>query len=91
MKEQTIKKCTIASLCVAGLGLICFIVKLIESFAREAHDWAKTFVILGFVFIGIALIMLLLTAIIGNKLEKKEAQVVKKSDEELLSKYRSKK
>ena len=31
MKEQTIKKCTIASIIVAGLGLVCFLVKLIEN------------------------------------------------------------
>lgn len=91
MKEQTIKKWTIASLAVAGLGIICFIVKLIESFTREAHDWAKTFVILGFVFVGIALIMLVVVMIIGNQVVKKEEQVDKKSDEELLAKYRSKK
>lgn len=91
MKEQTIKKCTIASIIVAGLGLVCFLVKLIESFTREAHDWAKTFVILGFVFVGIALVMLVVTMIVGNQFEKKESQIEKKSDEELLAKYRSKK
>ena len=91
MKEQTIKKCTIASIIVAGLGLVCFLVKLIESFTREAHKWAKTFVIVGFVFVGVALIILIVTMIMGNQFEKKDSKIEKKSDEELLAKYKSKK
>ncbi len=91
MKEQTIKKCTIASIIVAGLGLVCFLVKLIESFTREAHNWAKIFVILGFVFVGVALIILIVTMIMGNQFEKKDSKIEKKSDEELLAKYKSKK
>jgi hypothetical protein len=41
-----------------GLSLACFIVKIIEATMRTAHDWAQVFVILGFVFLGIALLIL---------------------------------
>ena len=91
MKEQTIKKCVISAMAVAGVGIICFLVKIIESFTREAHDWAKTFLVLGFVFVGLALAMLVVIMVLSNLLEKKVQTVEKKSDEELLTKYKSKK
>ncbi len=91
MKEQTIKKLTIGSLGVAGLGIICLIVKLIESFTREAHEWATTFLVLGFVFLGIALVAIVVIMLIGNNLEKKQTNTKKVDDEELLKKYKSKK
>lgn len=73
-----------------GLGVVCFIVKLIEFTMREAHDWANVFEILGFVFLGIALLIVLVVYIIGASIEKKNADKVQISEEELLKQYKSK-
>lgn len=73
-----------------GLGVVCFIVKLIELTMREAHAWAEVFEILGFVFLGIALLIVLVVYFIGATLEKKNANKVQVPEEELLKQYKSK-
>ncbi len=73
-----------------GLSLVCFIVKIIEATMRTAHDWAQVFVILGFVFLGIALLILVVIALLGSCKEKKNVVKEEVSDQELLEKYKSK-
>jgi putative effector of murein hydrolase LrgA (UPF0299 family) len=58
---------------------------------RTAHDWAKTFVILGFVFLGIALVILCTAVVVETIKEKKSVNKGSESEEELLAKYKSKK
>lgn len=73
-----------------GLSLVCFIVKIIEATMRTAHNWAQVFVILGFVFLGIALLILVVIALLGSCKEKKNVVKEEVSDQELLEKYKSK-
>lgn len=73
-----------------GLSLVCFIVKIIEATMRTAHDWAQVFVILGFVFLGIALLILVVIALLESCKEKKNVVKEEVSDQELLEKYKSK-
>lgn len=91
MNKRNFNKGLIASCVFGGLGVICFIIKLIEFTMRTEHEWAKTFVVLGFVFIGIALIIL--CAIAGAEVisEKKNGNKDNLDDKELLAKYKSKK
>lgn len=90
MKNKSLKPWFITSSIFAGAGIVCFIVKLIELTMRTAHTWAQTFVILGFVFLGIALLILCGLVIIESVKEKKNVNQVQVSEEQLLEKYKSK-
>ena len=90
MSKKSVKALMITS-CAFGLaGIACFVVKLIEATMRTAHDWAKTFVILGFVFLGIALVILCTAVVVETIKEKKSENKGSESEEELLAKYKSK-
>lgn len=88
MSDKSYKSWLVASISVAAIGVLCFIVKFIELSMREAHAWAQTFVVLGIVFLGVALLMLVAVIICSNILEKKQANKPQQTDEEILAKYR---
>lgn len=90
MKNSSLKKWFFASGLFAGLGIACFIVKLIEATLRTAHTWASTFVILGFVFLGLA-VLVLCAMLLVDHLQSKNNNGKEYSNEELLEKYKSKK
>ena len=87
---KNLKPWFFASGLFTGLSLACFIVKIIEATMRTAHDWAQVFVILGFVFLGIALLILVVIALLGLYKDKKNVVKEEVSDQELLEKYKSK-
>ncbi len=91
MKESLFKKCLFATGAVAAIGIISFIVVLIESFAREEHTWTKSFLIVGIVFVSLGILMMIGTIVWSSIIEKKNIKNPRQSDEEILAKYRSKK
>ena len=91
MSKKCSKALVITSCAFALAGIVCFVVKLIEATMRTAHDWAQTFVVLGFVFLGIALAILCAMVVIEKINEMKSNKQGEVSDEDLLAKYKSKK
>ena len=91
MNKRNFKKGFLAACVFGGLGFVCFIVKLIELTMRTEHAWAKTFVVLGFIFVGIALVISCAMAASEAINEKKNANKGIENEEELLAKYKSKK
>lgn len=90
MKKKCVKATLFASCIFAFAGIICFIVKLIEATMRTEHEWAQTFLTLGFVFLGVALLILVAMVVVDSILQKRNDNV-EISDEQLLEKYKSKK
>lgn len=91
MSKKSFKALLITSIIFAVAGVACFIVKLVELTMRTEHEWAKTFVILGFVFLAVALLILVGAVAAENLIENRQAKNPKLSDEELLAKYKTKK
>jgi cell shape-determining protein MreD len=91
MNKKSVKAFIITSCVFALAGIACFVVKLIEATMRTSHDWAQTFVILGFVFLGVALAILCAMVIIDSINQKNKTNTDEVSDDELLAKYKSKK
>lgn len=91
MNKKWVKACLFTSGVFAGAGVACFIAKIIEATMRTAHEWAETCVILGFVFLGISLLILCGMVVVDTLLTKKNDNKVSVSEEELLEKYKSKK
>ena len=86
---KNLKPWYIASGTFAALGVICFIVKFVELTLRTEHKWAETFVVLGIVFLAIA-ILVLGVVVLKEVLKNKNTTQSSVSEEELLSKYKSK-
>ncbi len=91
MNKKYVKACLFTSGVFAGAGIACFIAKLIELTMRTAHAWAQTCLILGFVFLGVALLILCGMVIVDTLLSKKNENKASVSEEDLLEKYKSKK
>ena len=91
MNKKSIKAFVITSCVFALAGIACFVVKLIEATMRTAHEWSQTFVILGFVFLGVALAILCAMVVIDAINQKSKNNKSDAPDEELLAKYKSKK
>lgn len=90
MSKKCYKRWIVSSLTAAIIGIICFIVKIVESTMRTEHEWAQTFLILGFVFVGLALVLLILASIFNAVGEAKKSKNSNGSEEEILAKYKSK-
>ena len=91
MSKKCSKALMITSYVFALAGICCFVVKLIEATLRSAHEWAEVFVILGFVFLGVALAIVGALAVVEKINNKKNQGKAEVSDEELLAKYKTKK
>ncbi len=91
-EKKLFKALYIATAIIAGVGLICLIIKLVESLMRDVSPaWISTVTTVGIVMLAIALAMLIGIIVLASVLEKKNANNPKKSEEELLAQYKSNK
>lgn len=83
----------IVSAAFGGVGAILWIIVICEKLfsSQVSPSWVKTLQILGLIALAIALFILIAIVLVVTIKEKNTSKVVKASDEEILSKYKSKK
>ena len=83
----------IVSAAFGGIGVIFWIIVICEKLFSSAisPSWVKTLQILCLIAFAVALGILIAIIIVAYIQDKKTSKVVKQSDDEILSKYKSKK
>lgn len=83
----------IISGCFGAVGLVLWIIVICEKLFSKAvsPSWVKTLQIIGLIAFAIALLILIAIVVVASIQDKKTSKVVKATDEEILSKYKSKK
>ena len=83
----------IISGCFGAAGLVLWIIVICEKLFSKAvsPSWVKTLQIIGLIAFAIALLILIAIVVVASIQDKKTNKVVKATDEEILSKYKSKK
>ena len=83
----------IISGCFGAVGLVLWIIVICEKLFSKAvsPSWVKTLQIIGLIAFSIALLILIAIVVVASIQDKKTSKVVKATDEEILSKYKSKK
>lgn len=76
----------------ALVGIVLYAIVLGESFTRDVSpDWVSKVKVWGLVFLLLALVTLVCIVVLAMVFDKKNKSKKQVSDEELLSKYKSKK
>ena len=83
----------IISGCFGAVGLVLWIIVICEKLFSKAvsPSWVKTLQIIGLIAFAVALLILIAIVIVASIEDKKTSKTVKATDEEILSKYKSKK
>ena len=83
----------IISGCFGAVGLVLWIIVICEKLFSKAvsPSWVKTFQIIGLIAFAVALLILIAIVVVASIEDKKTSKTVKATDEEILSKYKSKK
>lgn len=83
----------IISGCFGAVGLVLWIIVICEKLFSKAvsPSWVKTLQIIGLIAFAVALLILIAIVVVASIEDKKISKTVKATDEEILSKYKSKK
>ena len=83
----------ITSAVFGGIGVILWLIVICEKLFSKAvsPSWVKVLQVLGLIGFAIALFILIVIVIVAAIDDKKTSKTVKVSDEEILSKYKSRK
>ena len=83
----------IISGCFGAVGLVLWIIVICEKLFSKAvsPSWVKTLQIIGLIAFAVALLILIAIVVVASIEDKKTSKTVKATDEEILSKYKSKK
>lgn len=83
----------ITSAAFGGVGVILWLIVICEKLFNKAvsPSWVKVLQVLGIIGFAIALFILILIVVASLLDDKKTSKAVKVSDEEILSKYKSRK
>jgi len=83
----------IISGCFGAVGLVLWIIVICEKLFSKAvsPSWVKTLQIIGLIAFAVALLILIAIVVVASIEDKKTSKTVKAADEEILSKYKSKK
>ena len=83
----------IISGCFGAVGLVLWIIVICEKLFSKAvsPSWVKTLQIIGLIAFAVALVILIAIVVVASIEDKKTTKTVKATDEEILSKYKSKK
>ncbi|MCR5422811.1 MAG: hypothetical protein K6E74_04160 [Bacilli bacterium] len=83
----------IVSAAFGGVGLVLWIIVICEKLFNSAVSptWVKPMKVWGLIALAIALAILIAIVIVAYVQDKKTSQTVQQSDDEILSKYKSKK
>ena len=83
----------IISGCFGAVGLVLWIIVICEKLFSKAvsPSWVKTLQIIGLIAFAVALLILIAIVVVASIEDKKTTKTVKATDEEILSKYKSKK
>ena len=79
--------------CFGAVGLVLWIIVICEKLFSKAvsPSWVKTLQIIGLIAFAVALLILIAIVVVASIEDKKTSKTVKATDEEILSKYKSKK
>ena len=83
----------ITSAVFGGIGVILWLIVICEKLFSKAvsPSWVKVLQVLGLIGFAVALFILIVIVIVAAFDDKKTSKAVKVSDEEILSKYKSRK
>ena len=83
----------IISGCFGAVGLVLWIIVICEKLFSKtvSPSWVKTLQIIGLIAFAVALLILIAIVVVASIEDKKTSKTVKATDEEILSKYKSKK
>ena len=90
---KNLKYLFITSGVFAFVGIVMYAIVIAEKLFNDAlsPDWVKTLKVIGLIAFILALVTLILCVVLVAVLDKKNAKTEKKSDEELLDKYKTNK